>query len=496
MGNGRLDLGEVRFECVSPRGSDLQVAQNLEHRLEAERDERGVGVHFAGVREREGGIQPGGFPERVDRAPQRLWAASLEEVASAQVRFVGLEVRGAPTRLPAAVKKARAEREGDLVRDAVLQGRQARGRLVVARAPELLAVPRTEQASPFVSVSSYGQGPVQGWGRSSGLRSPDPASARGARSPQAAAIIESMGTRRDWIRAGLPPGTAEALSAGLPASRLWSLLQDVAEARAASRRLPALAEQWERDRFVQPAATGQRQLMEVDRHLCDATSAFESVELSPVAPLGVCSVMGRTSQNRVLSALRGTELVSDPTNVMALECARRLRRDRSTVVRLATSHRCVRAQEIPKRPGFAAQFRIFCLASAGLERRNHAFVVQAMAEHVAVMLQALDRLEAHGFTFPDRRVTLMATSERAEVAERIIDRLEPLPIAPGVLDHPYYDGGLRYQIAARAEDGAEVPLVDGGAFQWVAALTSNRRAVYVASGLGSQLVPVLFRRPD
>jgi hypothetical protein len=80
--------------------------------------------------------------------------------------------------------------------------------------------------------------------------------------------------------------------------------------------------------------------------------------------------MGHVSQNKVLSALRGTEVVSDPTNVMALECARRLRRNPSTVVRLATSHRCVRAQPIPKRRGLTANFRIFCLVSAASNDRT------------------------------------------------------------------------------------------------------------------------------
>src|SRR5438034_2980896 len=193
---------------------------------------------------------------------------------------------------------------------------------------------------------------------------------------------------RSWTTAGLPPGAYEALAERLPASRLWSLLIDVAEARARRRRLSDVTEQWDRDRFVQPSIVDQRTLLDVDRHLLAAASAFESIELSPVAPLGVCSVMGRTSQQKVLSALRGTEVVSDPTNVLALECARRLRRDQETVVRLATSHRCVRAQEIPKVRGFTANFRIFCLASAGLERQSHAFVVDALAEQVTVMLNA------------------------------------------------------------------------------------------------------------
>ena len=172
-------------------------------------------------------------------------------------------------------------------------------------------------------------------------------------------------TTRPWVTAGLPPGAYSALTDGLPASRLWSLLLEVAEARAAARRPADLVEQWERDRFVQPAIVDQRSLLEIDRHLLAAASAFESIELSPVAPLGVCSSMGHASQNKVLSTMRGTEVVSDPTNVMALECARRLRRDRATVVRLATSHRCIRAQEIPKQRGFTASFRLFCLAVGG-----------------------------------------------------------------------------------------------------------------------------------
>jgi hypothetical protein len=269
-------------------------------------------------------------------------------------------------------------------------------------------------------------------------------------------------------------------------------LLEVAEVRAARRSPADLLDQWDRDRFVQQAVVDQRSLVEVDRHLLAAASAFESIELSPVAPLGVCSSMGHASQNKVLSTLRGTEVVSDPTNVLALECALRLRRGAAATVRLATSHRCVRAQEIPKRLGHTASFRIFCLVSGGLERKNHAFVVEAVVEHMTSMLQGLDRLEQHGFAFPDRRITVLATEQRSALADRIVSMLGR-PATRAVLEHPYYNKGLRFQISARAHEGTEIPLVDGGAFDWLAQLTSNRRAVYVASGLGSQLVPLLFR---
>lgn len=300
-------------------------------------------------------------------------------------------------------------------------------------------------------------------------------------------------TSRSWVTSGLPAGTYEALSAGLPASRLWSLLLEVVEARAAARGPSALMEQWDRDRFVSPALVDQRTLIEVDTHLMAAVPAFEAIELSPVAPLGVCAAMGHASQNKVLSALRGTEVVSDPTNVMALECARRLRLDADATVRLATSHRCVRAQPAPRLKGFSQHFRIFCLASAGTERASHGFLVEAVVEHITGIVAAFDRLEQHGYVFPERRVTLMTTAEKAAVGDRIEARLG-MTLTRAALAHRYYDRGIRFQISARSSDGADVPLFDGGAFDWVAKLMSHRGATYVASGLGAQLVPLLFSR--
>jgi hypothetical protein len=119
--------------------------------------------------------------------------------------------------------------------------------------------------------------------------------------------------------------------------------------------------------------------------------------------------------------------------------------------------------------------------------------VDAVAEQMTIMLHALDRLEQHGFAFPERRITVLTTENRVALGDRIAARLGGAVVTRAPLEHPYYNQGVRFQIAARSHEGIETPLIDGGAFDWVAQLTSNRRAVYVASGLGSQLVPLLFR---
>jgi hypothetical protein len=298
---------------------------------------------------------------------------------------------------------------------------------------------------------------------------------------------------RSWTTSGLDDGAIAALFERLPASEVWSLLLEVMDRRAKHRSPADLARQWERDGFTRPADVDQRTLNALDGHLLSAADGFEAIELSPLAPLGCCSAIAPASQNKIVSALRSTEAVADPTNVFALECARRLRRDPRQIVRLATCHRCVRAQEVPKRPGFAQHFRIFCLATAGRERKNHGLLVDALAEHIATHLACLDRLEQHGYAFSGRRVRILATAERAPLADRVAATVQGIPIDRDTLDHAYYDG-LRFMIQAASPESEDIPLIDGGAFDWVGRLASNRRFVLIASGMGAQLAAHLFRR--
>jgi hypothetical protein len=300
------------------------------------------------------------------------------------------------------------------------------------------------------------------------------------------------GADRRWTQAGVDDAALAALGDELTPSALWSLLLEVLARRAAQRTPADLLRQFERDGFVQPAPVDQRTLNALDGHLLAAAASFEAVELSPLAPLGACSVVGPTSQHKIVSALRGTEVLADPTNALALECARRLRADPGVVVRLATCQRCVRAQALPKQPGFAQHFRIFCLASAAREQANHAFAEGALGEHIAIHLAALDRLERHGYAFADRRVAVLATPARAALADRVAAAVAGAPVERRELQHPYYDG-LRFQISSRSVDGDAVPLIDGGIVDWVARLTSNHRLAMVISGMGSQLAALRFR---
>jgi hypothetical protein len=300
-------------------------------------------------------------------------------------------------------------------------------------------------------------------------------------------------SERDWITAGLDPAAFERLAAGLSGSELQSLLLGVMQRRANARSPSEVLAQYRRDGFSRPAAIDQRTSLAIDSELFAAATSFEAIELSPVAPLGTCSSVALTNQNRVLSALRGTEIVSDPTNVLALECALRLRDEPRRAVHLASSQRVIRAQPVPSLPGYAAHFRIFVLASAGNESKDHAFTANTLVLHVRTMLAALDRLEQRGYTFGARRVDVLATPERQKIGDRVAQELGAIA-SRKALDHAYYSAGLRFMLWVTDPAGESIPLVDGGAFDWLVKLSSNRRAVYVATGAGAQLIAFRFSR--
>jgi hypothetical protein len=297
-----------------------------------------------------------------------------------------------------------------------------------------------------------------------------------------------------WRTGPLGAEVFEQLAEGLGGSELQSMLLEVMRRRAGARTPAEVLAQYRRDRFTGPAVIDQRTAVAIDGHLLAAADGFEALELSPVAPLGTCSAIAPTDQHRVLSALRGTEVVSDPTNVLALECATRLRKAQGAV-HLATSQRVVRAQPAPRFPGAAQHFRLFALGSGGLEAKDHAFTAETIVRHVRALTAGLDRLEQHGYAFGARRVDVLATPERAALGDRIAAALGVgIETARKPLAHAYYSGGLRFMYWVTAPDGEAFPLADGGAFDWLARLLSNRRAVYVASGLGAQLVAARFRR--
>lgn len=282
----------------------------------------------------------------------------------------------------------------------------------------------------------------------------------------------------------------------LSPSETTPILLSLVRQQASRRKAASLVEQFERDGFVSPSMLDQRTIHTLDGFALEAAAGFEAVQLSPVAPLGTCAAVAATSQDRTLSTTRGTEVVSDPTNVLALECARRLKRHPKDPVRLCTIHQVLRAQSLPKRSGFSRHFRLFALAEAGPGLPEDAFEVDAITRHQQTFQKLFDLLGAMGCVFPKRRVVLYSSAQREVLAGRVRASLHQS--FPGVelseerFESAYYEG-LRVLLWAEATSGEHVPIADTGVFDWMGKLTANQKMRFVASGLGIQLAPLLFK---
>ncbi|PYE51964.1 hypothetical protein [Deinococcus yavapaiensis] len=306
-------------------------------------------------------------------------------------------------------------------------------------------------------------------------------------------------------RARAPPAAGERdlaahLAHDVKPSELTSLLLDVARCRA-NRRTPAdvLAE-YERDRFSRPARLSPVHLARFEllafAHL---PAVFEPITLALVTPLGTAAVVANVSQDWAVATTRGFEVVSDATNVLALEAAVRRRalgpRSRGEV-HLAAHHRLLRPQFFHG-PRQTAHFALLALVSTARAGRGSSVELALVALHVRAHLAVIRAATAVDVPL---RVVLSDFSERnreeavrAEVIAPLSDAFEGVTFevnAERQRGRGYYTG-LAFEVYGRAND-EDVFLVDGGEVQWVARLPSNAKERTVISGLGSERLCSVF----
>jgi hypothetical protein len=272
------------------------------------------------------------------------------------------------------------------------------------------------------------------------------------------------------------------LEEGLSPTDLQTLLLYLARRRSARIDPPRLRQRWAEDRFVQPAAVDPRRLAGlVARAWSLLPAEFAGVELSPVAPFGSCSAVGPVDQNRIVSTTRSNEVVSDPTNVLALEADRR-RRSTSGDVHLAAHSRVLRAQRFP--PGYSAHFALFALVSSGRDRGTWITELDFLRRHLAAWRILLDdtlgagRFLINYSTFGDH--VLADRIDNYLVADFPELRPAPEPM-PGI---GYYKG-LRFMIMAQTGDG-QLDIGDGGLTDWTAQLGANAKERCLVSCMSTE----------
>jgi hypothetical protein len=308
------------------------------------------------------------------------------------------------------------------------------------------------------------------------------------------------------LRTAQVPNLLEILTQRLSQSDLQSLLLEVYRKRAHSLTPRHLLHQYEQNRFVQPAAVNPRQLHEFDRLAYSVLpSSFELLELSPVCPLGTNSVVAPVDQDNAVTTIRNTEVCSDSTNVLALECARRRRgiyRGKGSPevdTKLCASHRLLRPH-LPSDPASFPHFRIFSLCTAGRDRGSYGFEVEALREHLEFYIRLLQIAGQAGFRLGAvrTRMTVFDQTRYQVLKAEVLDELSrSYPNVEFTFNQEQESGqsyyaGVRFQMYARDQAGTDYFLVDGGFTDWTRQLLSDRKERLLISGMGSERFISLF----
>jgi hypothetical protein len=214
---------------------------------------------------------------------------------------------------------------------------------------------------------------------------------------------------------------------------------------------------------------------------------FVELALAPTAPLGASSVLGGFSQDRVLTTMADSEVVSDSTNVLALECARRRRpvdRRGQPPTRLAASCRMLRPRE-------GVHFGLLALCTAGRDRGSFAFELDAISEQLQWHIRVIT-----GFA-PQLRLEVLLTDLSGGVRRSALGETLLLPMQaawPAIewgFDDDRIAGRIYYRdvcfaINALQADGSRANLSDGGFTDWTARLLEDHKERLLISGLGSE----------
>ena len=293
------------------------------------------------------------------------------------------------------------------------------------------------------------------------------------------------------------PDLVAILSERLSTSELSTLLLEVAQRRAAARTPAEVRRQYERDRFVRPSKADPRVLNAIERAAFEAAVGFTPIACSPLAPLAACGSVATVSQNKIVTTMRGSEVASDASNLLALECAVRRAADPSgPPVALTASQRMVRAQAL-ERPEFSAHFQLFVTVMAGRDPGARAFEQDAVTRTLMVQLTLLRALAAQGFACGQLSVALSPDGTHTPIAERVAATLRarfsdvPIEIDGARLAASGYYQKLCFGTWVH-RDTDRFPLGDGGFTDWVAKLTSSRKERCFVGALGTEALATVF----
>jgi hypothetical protein len=297
------------------------------------------------------------------------------------------------------------------------------------------------------------------------------------------------------------PKLIETLTQKLSLSDLNSLLLGIFREKTKQITPPQLLQNYLSNRFVSPSLINPLDFLKFELKILEMADSegFTPIELSPLSPLGACSVVASADQNKIVSALRGTEVTADATNLLALECAKIRKSEKFPEKKwhFATIHRHVRTQVFDFK-GFSPHFKILGLVSAGRDTGSFEFEKQSIYQHLHFYTRYFDEYLPN-ISYKIRLKYLNIDNEENALAQSVYDFLKfKMPhlnietIDNQQIAQNYYQR-LQFKLVMEWE-GQSYEIADGGIVDWTQKLTQNQKERFLISGWGIELLYKLIHK--
>lgn len=286
------------------------------------------------------------------------------------------------------------------------------------------------------------------------------------------------------------PNLLNDLNTKLSGSELNTFLLELFRERTQIISATELLKQFEINRFVQPSAADPILFKELEiKYLKQAKSkGFFPIALSPLTSLGTCSAIAFVDQHNVVSAVRGTEIVSDATNVFALLIAKEVKTKKNTsVIKYATAHRHVRSQALSN-PAHTAHFGVFCMATGGLDTGNFSFELENLIEHMNFHWSLL----SNEFEKDKLFIKILLKNNNDTFHQKLVERLKKFDDSIRIELIKELHAGDYYKLVQfkffLEHNGNEMNLSDGGFVDWTQKFIPNKKHRLLISGVGTELI--------
>ena len=301
------------------------------------------------------------------------------------------------------------------------------------------------------------------------------------------------------------PTLIESLGHTLSASELTSLLLEVFHQRTQALTPPKLLEIYQSNRFVKPSMYNPIGMRKLELNILELAQHwnFVPIEISPVTPLGTCSVLAPVHQNKILSAVRNVEVVSDSTNTMALHICSEIKQNSfnqshkvAPLLKYCNIHQQIRAQKFEK-PGLTTHFKTFCMMTAGYDTGSFQFERKNLQEHIEIISTILTQsailtpIKIRLFQTPGDLNSQNYSEEIWKYLQTSFKDNPHVQILDLTSSNNHYYQGIQFKIYINVNN-QDKELADGGFVDWSQRILSNNKERMLLSGFGIQYLLFLL----